>query len=1719
MSLRKRPEKATSGLFLQSVIEEQTDIVEELEKFIKEFFLISYMGKESEIADYVYIVQVGNVDYLTSELIKPVLDITIDPKVFLDNMNSYALYQGGYFIISTDNLPSDGSLLYTYNDYKYGGKLQRYHIWNIFDEFAMFLGLSRFFDAGETNAQLLKRCFLVFSNPANSTITGLQNTIMNCLSNDLPTERDDIKIESPDDDNMWASYEDSTVYEHFVQMNKDIFRTKVWDSTWWEHKFKQLDYLSHVWNKQLEVYQDGTGQLQDLKVTLSKNYKDSTSVTVQGFKKDKLHIDEYLRKQNLRGEIPLQLIKYRNVLNPKHVQYRITATSAVQIKTEEIQLREQVRAEGINSFYIQDIISNVGYATTKNPGLLEAGKQYELVFKSDGDYSDMKINKIDLVDGDTVKDLMSATKVFTLNGGSLVHTDVKHHISRISDLKSYNNLVDIIEGFTLSSVVNTATFTVDITNCGGKTLKISSYGNLFDVIEQTDRWTCNGLELRDHKLGSYTTLADSGTADLDISCMGFSINLLRNTGAQGAVNVKVYVDGIINPTLSKLMTDPDIPLECWFDKLSDVKVVFTKSGSYPFEVEVKATKYEITYNTTVGSIMQGPISNYISDVPDNVPNTLTVTVKSYDVRPPVIRYIHIGPSTARTSYTIKNIKPVNDDAYLDIDTNCKVFLYEIRDGQKILISDNFITKRTYKNNTDDDIYLEINLQRFSEITASSWKIHKTTRYGKTVSYLVLHPGDEISSMTITGVVYHERALRTLDTLLNLDVNYNVYVANGADGFIVRNTTTGEEWLTRITRSSLTEATVFSYENLPTGIIGVFVIDRPNNVKIVANSANRNFDDTFLTVNNSQQYIAYNEVDMYKPTLGETENIEIVSSMFSPTLPVNAMMYYQISTIENTDNFTATAVFKKLWNSKSNYFGITADCRDSLIDILTMISKGSLRSKIEKAIDDINNKYNFRFTYSDTLYDTINELLSQGNWSLGRKEIFIASAFDFQNSDTFSTDVSAINSVFTISSSIQLPRNFEVNGELIDLCKYIIIPPDYMKVEFNAENDIIENGLVIESDGFNKLEYSNIKEVQALIVDGVSYFDYTLLPEEGIIVWNNLDKVPELAGSSFSIAYSYKVPTNLLYINLSYLYDMVGYNVSTLLPVSLKTKLNDSYQDNDTFTVEWQDTVDYVPAPVCDNPNFMAIYNNGTVTVKQVYLDDVALVQAGYYYDENKEYYYYNHQYTRVVERYDNVQLHNVKKLDVIFQFMIASVNYIVHSNFKSGINYEKLCYVNFCDPFVESKGISAFNEITACETYNMWRSYNMDVSFVSGLKDIGLLFTADDITGYAVMNISQYIIPGMIISVFATGGITLEIYKEIKADGDVIAKTVFAKPFDTFTVNNGFHGYLVPADIDRSYQYYLVVKGSGVLDDMISRENVEIKDQMDLHVKNIENLGFIISEQEIKGTLLSLDFEKDGCIFDGLEITKDNKIQIGSNVDYGVTMVFDSNKHYDDITVADTVTRKKGTFITIDRSGWIKTPYFHLDNSTNIVDVYVKVNNLIIDATKNFNVKLNTAASDTGFNARSLGYVQKTNLAHFSGSQVGSYLQAEVEMSNNKIVDSIEILVRYGERDIAPLIIQNNFDGSVITKVYDTVTVGSYRLKKIIGTFENKSDITLYMRGCKQDNMYMVWTDWYTISLNANLEAVFTPHVFDNYRLFQFKLDFSSGDASAIIEHFILEVV
>jgi hypothetical protein len=134
-------------------------------------------------------------------------------------------------------------------------------------------------------------------------------------------------------------------------------------------------------------------------------------------------------------------------------------------------------------------------------------------------------------------------------------------------------------------------------------------------------------------------------------------------------------------------------------------------------------------------------------------------------------------------------------------------------------------------------------------------------------------------------------------------------------------------------------------------------------------------------------------------------------------------------------------------------------------------------------------------------------------------------------------------------------------------------------------------------------------------------------------------------------------------------------------------------------------------------------------------------------------------------------------------------------------------------------------------------------------------------------------------------------------------------------------------------------------------------------------------------------------------------------------------------------------------------------------------------------------------------------------------MQFEVSAEKNRIIDSVEGYARYAESDLGNLRIENYYEGSLTTKIYDTGAENSYKLVKINGTIQNQNSFRLFIRGCKQDATNIVWTDWYEVKLDKDLNVTGYPHIFENYRFFQFRIDFSNSNVTAKIDDFVLEVV
>lgn len=1729
MSIRKRPEKSTSGLYFQALVEEQTDIIKELNKFIDEFFLLTYVGKETTLPDYVYIVKVGSVLLDKISLKKPSsLKLTIDGKTFLNSMDDYCLYQDGYFIISPNNLPQDKKLNYEYNGYLYGGVLERYHIWNIIDEFAMFLGLERFTDAQETNAQLLKRCFLVFSNPTNSTCVGLQNTIMNCVSNDVTIEREDIRIEIPDDQNVWISDKEyGTFYERFAWLNRDILRTKVFDISQWEHNYKKLDYLSHQWDKPLETYQDGVGQTGDLSVSLSSDYGDTTDVTVVGYKQDLVTLNSYFRKERYRNIVNFDLVQYKNNIQPFYVQYKIEATPATLIDVSNIWLREENKKIGIDSYKLQNLVTDAAGATVTKTGTITPGT-YRITLRSPDDYSDMETNKISLVSGSTTTSYMKEKGNFQINGGVMTVKTVKRHAVRVSELKTYSNLEDVPEGgFTIPQKKNQGTFTLDVTGCGNSVLKIESYGTMFDIIEQTSLWTLNGLQLNTDTRILYTTTVeeDNGQAVLEMDCMAYGYTLAPGNDAQGSMKVTVIINGETNTTLSQTLTTPNVPVEHRFDRLTHVKIVFQKVGNYPVAVkDIKASKYDITYSLTVGKVVETPMYLMLPDVSDKKLNTLTVNITSFDVENPVIKYVHVGATTARTSYTTEDIVVTDSNSYLDIDTVCKVSLYKKNNNNKFtLVNNNYDTSWSYKNNTENDIYLTLDLSIFSGVPVckNNKTIHSTVSGGVTTYYVTLYPGEELTSLVLQGVSFKGRSFKTIQNLLGISGDYNVYAAYGAKGFIVRNPTTNEEWYQTIKRTSLTAADTFTYEGLPADIQGVFVVDKAEDVIVYDNYTDRNFEETYLSVpyDRTQTYVAYNGDEYYKSVVGITENI-IIQNTFQPILTnLNSLFLYRISPVVSTDTAVSpTVIFKKLRNNVTNYYYLSPDCRAAVVYLYQMLEQNAAIGDIQAKISEINNSFNLSLTYNDELYDILTERLYGGDWSLGQKELVITADLDFNNLNVYEASVVETNGVYEISNVIPLTDTVVVGAETLTLAEYQVVPKGNLEVIYGTVKDHIETGYVIDQP-FYKLKYCNVvKNGFQVVINSTVYSssNYEIMEDEGIICWKSVESI---AGDTVQFAYYYKVPTALRYTSLKDLYDMIGLKLEAYLQVPVISKIPKKLLSSDSFIVEFEEAVDYVPRPKCTNPNFLATYANGVITVNKVYTDNVALIQAGYYYDNDKEYYFYNHRKTKEVDWYSNVTFHNVKKLDLIFQFIMASSNYLLHTDFAAGKNFKTLCYVDFVDKRIETAGISNLGFITACESFNMWQSFNMTISLVTGVNGAGLLFSPDNSSGYGILDITDYLIPGGIFSLFITNSITLQLYREIKTEeDDSFVKSVFAEPFANFTVENNFSGYQIPKDLDTGYRYFLVVRGNGVVDDIVSRAGISISNQAALHIKNIDNFGFNVSEKVVPGYIQKLLFDKDKCALSTLEISKDNTIRSAANVDYGLTKIFSTDLKYDQCLSSSTVARQKQTFVTTDSSGTVSTPRFFVDNYSNGIEFYVKINSLVVGEMANFTVKAYGAA-DERKEAQLLNVRTKTNLAKFLYNRSLPYLEIQIDMAAKKTIESIEVYMRYGELNYQPLVIDDYYGGWLTTKVYDVITSANYKVTGIEG--EVNGDWTLEVRGCRKDVRYMVWTEWYPVELDYDLmfKEGTTPHVFSDYRFFQFRITLNNPLTKVKINNFILQAV
>ena len=210
-------------------------------------------------------------------------------------------------------------------------------------------------------------------------------------------------------------------------------------------------------------------------------------------------------------------------------------------------------------------------------------------------------------------------------------------------------------------------------------------------------------------------------------------------------------------------------------------------------------------------------------------------------------------------------------------------------------------------------------------------------------------------------------------------------------------------------------------------------------------------------------------------------------------------------------------------------------------------------------------------------------------------------------------------------------------------------------------------------------------------------------------------------------------------------------------------------------------------------------------------------------------------------------------------------------------------------------------------------------------------------------------------------------------------------------------------------------------------------------------------------------------------------------------------------------------FYSRTQEGTVTTPILFLPNKASILNLYVKVNDVIIDPFRDFNIHILTASSENEM-FREVAADEQVNLASVSASRLSSYVKAAITMPKGRVINNIEIYVRYAETENGTLHIVRNTYGTLLSKVYDATYAANLQPVRIDGDINDPGSIRLFVRALKEEDEQGQWTIWYECDIDSDL-SIKDGHVFNGYRHYQFELAMYGEDTTAKIRDIVCKVV
>ena len=1667
--IRKRTKKSTGGNLVDSTLQQVVGLESTINEYKDFYFLNKYDGKEDEVLAFAYSVNIGNIETLSNIEIKYNNNIY----VLTDNINDFynndnlVYYENGILYLK-NIIDNNYNIELFLDDYSYTYKLEKTHIWNIFDEYAVFVGLERY--TNETNKQLKDRILFTTKNPGNSSEEGLKNSIVSELMSLIDIDKDDITISKVTPENLVKPYKQyRSLLEMLDTLNKDALKDKRWDLDKWEYDFQSISFLDNVWNDMINNYQNGIGSQDDLKVILADS-ETTTDADIIMYNKSLVKLEKFVADKNIKKNINFKLKKYDNVLNPVNAKYTIKASEAIDITNDEIELSVYESNNKKEDRKIEELYKLGQDVAVIDNSKITDDKSYRLEFYSNGNYDAMKITKANVIykhkiTGEIVekRNLLKAAPGFTLNAqGDLVNTSIKKTVKSIKHFNSYEGLTDSNDGIILANNYNNGKAVLNVSGLGLNVLNIDIDHQLVDMpisLIKNNQFTF----WKDNKLVFRYDINQERKFEIKTKANMISFKL-----EEGEADLFIEIDG--NTTYEKIKA-PLVWSTPSSHKSKDIKitVISNHNDTVRFS-EFKYACHDVSLDLQYGNLIEDNNGYRLPNMPIN---NLIVNVSSKTSSTPIIKCIYIGNNINQLKYKTEVIEHKNNtERILEIVTNGYVDLLTVDVvGNTTYRNEKYTPATSYKA-LKDNAWIRLNLDEYeivNQVTCSNGSIHLVEESGKIYYNVVMKAGETVSFVTIDGLRNTAVKVISLESMIKFyfpefdSTTDKIYANKLCNGVLVEdNDPDNPRMLIINIKNDIfagINASRYKFTKLPDYLTIAFnsSMSQTNNIETT-----NSFESISIIPAGSKIYQAVNEANIYTE---EMRGIKILNN-FTPILNTSQLMYYEVN--------------------------------------------------------PYNSNYNFEIKFSTSL-DANKSFDTLKNWCVGNKEIAIKTKIDLSNSENYSISEIEISDEVLLSRYIDIKKTYKLsNNDEIFTNKYMIIPEDNSEVLYERYSDnqnaelIVQEELIMESDGFTKLNYSNIDD---LLYIGYSTYngkneilidEFKLLKDEGIILWTDKKLIDQ--AKKVHIRYTIKNPVAIL-LNEDSLYKAIGYNVDAYDEISRFSLLdvNDGYRF-DLRQLDNFNEVDMIYTR-CTSNSFKAESVNNVLIFNKIASTDTILVKTGYYYINGREYYLFpskdeiNIDNTRIVDM-ENVDISG----DEISTFK-ATNNYVRNSEMLyRGINE----LYNYDASKSNIKGVSTLESITACDSFNHWNTFGTKMFLKDGLNDVGINFSPMIPNGYAYIEITDHLTKDTInyISFWADKTLNVFIGEENNYLNMNFPHSINIKLKDEIRYINDEIRSAVITPI-KNTKYYIIVKGSGTIDDII----ISTENNITSHTKNIDLLGLKIIENSKSGQKHRV-FIKDNndVVNKGASLTRDGYIKTSSNIYWGISPL-QIYKDKDDFRKCATynVSIENDYIYTDKEEGYIETAPIFLDNPLAIKRLVFKVNDINFDNMRGMKIQILSS------NTRNNDFIPINNFNDNYGFVYGDallkYIKLKIYIPEKKYINNFGIYVEYcSTEDNYPKLLTPT-SGEIITRIYDTQYSNNYKIREInIDSASNINDVEIYAQSSKDDYSADIWQSWKKIELNSDL-TMKNELVFNNTRFFRFKVLLKTSNASIKINNIDIEVI